>query len=197
MRNTRAIRSILLRQSGRASVVLAAAAYLSGCVALVPFIEPDAQARGEIERLEKASCPVEMAKHPQILFFAPEPTARRVPRGSRITLTTGATRAVPRPNVSGAAKLKLLVEQLHSGDPVVRTHAATDLGMMGRSATSAIDDLARAVRHDQSKWVRRAAVKSLGKIGTNAAQAPLRDALRDSNKWVAHSAERALRRLSY
>lgn len=85
-----------------------------------------------------------------------------------------------------------LINQLKSGNAAERTCAATDLAQMRGRRDESIRHLSYALRNDQSKWVRRAAAKSLGKIGTSAVIAPLTAALRDRDKWVAHSAANAL-----
>ncbi len=96
---------------------------------------------------------------------------------------------------SGKTRVDSLISQLGHSNDVVRTHAATDLGMLGSKAQRAVVPLSNALERDSSKWVRRAAVKALAKIGTPDVLGPLTLALHDSNKYVAHSAKQALRRL--
>ena len=88
-----------------------------------------------------------------------------------------------------------LLTQLRSGDAAKRTCAATDLGYLRRSTRELIPPLVEALRNDRSKWVRRAAAKSLGRIGSREVISPLRQALGDRDRWVAHSAAKALARL--
>ena len=91
-----------------------------------------------------------------------------------------------------------LIDNLTRGsNDVVRTHAATDLGQSGDSSTRVLNALSSAMRNDSSKWVRRAAVKSLEKVGGSRAIPYLQQATRDRNKWVAHSAQKALNRLKW
>jgi len=92
-------------------------------------------------------------------------------------------------------KITRLIKQLRNKDDVARTHAATDLGNMRAKARIAISALATVIKEDNSKWVRRAAARALGKIGSRQALPPLQTALRDRDKWVAHSAQKSLRRL--
>jgi len=82
-------------------------------------------------------------------------------------------------------------------DAAVRTHAATYLGGLGHRARHAIPELGHALRRDNSPWVRRAAAKSLGKIGGQRAREELRYALNDGDKWVVHSVRRSLNRLGH
>ena len=103
---------------------------------------------------------------------------------------------VRRKSSSAQGRLRRLIADLKNSDDVVRTHAATDLGMMGGNATEAVDPLVFALERDESKWVRRAAAKALGKIGTTRGAAALQKATRDKDHWVAHSAKNALARLS-
>ena len=100
-----------------------------------------------------------------------------------------------RVKMSKAMRVEMLVKQLRSGSEVARTHAATDLGRLGKSAKSAVSDLSNSLRYDESKWVRRAAVKSLAKISGDSVVAPLKFALNDNNPWVVHSAKNALRKV--
>ena len=93
---------------------------------------------------------------------------------------------------SKETQVQRLVKQLQAETDVARTHAASDLGTLGLTARKAVVPLAYVLRHDESKWVRRAAAKSLGKIGTPEVVEPLRRATQDRDKWVAHSARNAL-----
>jgi len=85
-----------------------------------------------------------------------------------------------------------LIAQLQRGSAAERTCAATDLGSLRSNKNELLSYLAFALRNDESKWVRRAAAKSLGKLRLTAAIAPLTEALKDSDRWVAHSAANAL-----
>jgi len=90
---------------------------------------------------------------------------------------------------------QILLIRLHSSDPAERTCAATDMGSLLLSRDKLIPPLVQALKYDESKWVRRAAAKSLGKIGSRAVIQPLTEALRDRDRWVAHSAANALKAL--
>lgn len=103
-------------------------------------------------------------------------------------------RFLKQPNPSVTARL---VRQLQSGNAAERTCAATDLGSLRLNRSELFTYLAFALRNDESKWVRRAAAKSLGKLGLAKAIAPLTEALKDSDHWVAHSAANALRLLNH
>ena len=83
--------------------------------------------------------------------------------------------------------------QLDSADAAARTRAATSLGDLGPSARPALPRLILALR-DDSKNVRRAAVKALEKVGGPEIEAPLIDKLRDRDKYVRESAANVLRR---
>lgn len=92
-------------------------------------------------------------------------------------------------------RVLMLLAQLQSNDPAARTCAVTDLGFLPTHRAQIVPPLSRAVVHDKSKWVRRAAVKSLAKIAPREAIPLLEVALRDSDRWVQHSAARALAQL--
>jgi len=94
-----------------------------------------------------------------------------------------------------ASQLRSLIDNLHSEDDVVRVHAATDLGALGKAASPAVPTLSAVVLQDSSKWVRRSAVKALARIGDRRGIPALERASRDRDRYVAHSANRALRRL--
>lgn len=187
-----------LRRSIRSLSLLSLAFSFSGCFLMVPFIESDFKPSSDGHATSYAyekSCAI--SKDPVVHFFGPTPP------GAMIAAKNDAVRSeqisVPRgPRLSKRErKLRLLLSQLQNGDEIVRTHAASDLGMMGRHARSAVDELARALRFDSSKWVRRAAARSLGKIGSPQGIPALQRAVQnDRNKYVAHSAQRSLQRLS-
>ncbi|GEM_PF-5621698 len=90
--------------------------------------------------------------------------------------------------------LKKLVAQLQNGDSAARTRAATGLGDQGRRARSALPQLIAAL-DDESKNVRRAAVKALEKVGGVEIEEPLILKLRDRDRYVRESAANVLRRL--
>ena len=145
---------------------------LNSCVALVPLIEKKQE---------------DLSKQDSVLAEQP------------VKLSKISTRKIlvrkKKPADIIRQKTLRAVKRLKNPSDVVRTHAASDLGDIGPKASIAIESLSRAVKHDKSKWVRRAAVKALGKIGGTKVIAILRLALRDRNKWVAHSAANILRRM--
>jgi HEAT repeat protein len=97
------------------------------------------------------------------------------------------------PNQNLSNKLSLYRKQLLSSSDAVRTNAATQIGMMGKVAYPAVHDLERAVLQDNSKWVRRASVKALYKIGSRSSLAVLRKATSDSDYYVKTSASKFVR----
>ena len=150
---------------------------LQGCLVLLPFTEPDELARKEI--IQPEACTETHAFEPVVVKrFSPLAPEKAFPKDIRMR------------------RLEKLVHQLSSSSDVQRTHAATDIGLMGAYAEPAIPNLSEALLTDESKWVRRTAAKSLAKIGSPRGIPPLKQALNDRDKYVAHSAERALKKLS-
>ena len=96
---------------------------------------------------------------------------------------------------ASAAHYARLLEQLRSTNAAQRTCAATDLGRIDGRRNETVAHLSFILKNDSSKWVRRAAAKSLGRIGTREVVAPLTAALSDRDKWVAHSAANALQQV--
>ncbi len=88
-----------------------------------------------------------------------------------------------------------LLEQLHEGSAATRTNAVTDLGVLGAHTPEILRAITVALTRDESKWVRRAAARALGRLRIASAADALRIALRDTDKWVAYSAGEALRQL--
>lgn len=84
-------------------------------------------------------------------------------------------------------------EGLTSNSDVVRTRSATSLGLMGKEALPALSKLEHLAIHDKSKWVRRASVKSLGKIGEKSSHNILKKASKDSDPYVRMTADTALK----
>ena len=143
---------------------------LSGCFVFLPLIEQDKQA--------------EAAPALRMHYFV---DAHSTPAPQKLAVAT-------KPPVT-EDRLTLLINQLKTGTTVSRTHAATDIGYLQVDKTPAVEPLAFALKHDDCKWVRRAAAKALGKIGTSAVIPLLAEAKGDSDKWVAHSAGNALERV--
>lgn len=139
---------------------------LSGCVAFVPFIEPDEQALSNGACL---SCR-DVARREAERNYTPKPPRKKVDRFTK------------------------LLNQLDSDAPVNRAHAAFWLGEMHQSAKPAVPALIARLS-DENKWVRRASAKALGKIGDERADKPLHLSARDSDPFVAESAKNALKTL--
>ena len=92
-------------------------------------------------------------------------------------------------------KIDFALRNLRSNNDATRTSAATDLGFYGDNRPMVVEALKTASWKDRSKWVRRAAVKSLYKLAGRDAIPSLKVALRDSDPWVVHSAQQALAKL--
>ncbi len=188
-----AVRSAALRAI--ASVVTAVS--LSGCFALLPLVDTETAAK-ESE-----------AKGYREHYGESYANARDVPLSSSGSYTRGYT--VPcdsgasgrdgscapqgrRTTDRSSLLLKRYLVQLRDKQAAVRATAATSIGLLGPKATVAVQPLILAL-NDQDKFVRRAAVKSLAKIGSREAVEPIRRKLQDRDKYVAHSAARALQTL--
>lgn len=98
--------------------------------------------------------------------------------------------------MSKDSRAEELLGKLRHRDPATRTTAATDLGVLGYRHQKVGLALMQAVQHDQSKWVRRAAVKALGKLRFSAAAQVLRAATFDSDQFVSQSASQVLKGFS-
>lgn len=161
---------------------------LSGCILLLPVIERNQAA--EAARGQTAKKPG--------TFDTGIPLEQQalgsIDREAQAFVALHSTRPATRP-LRAEQRLARLLTQLRQGSEVARTHAATDIGMMGLGAKTAVDELSYAVRYDNSKWVRRSAVKSLAKISGPEVVAPLEHALQDRDRYVAHSAKNALRKV--
>ena len=81
---------------------------------------------------------------------------------------------------------------LRNSSDATRTTAATELGFIGFGRVDVIEALKVSTWKDPSKWVRRAAVKSMYKLAGKGAIPTLRNALKDKDPYVVHSAQRAL-----
>lgn len=90
---------------------------------------------------------------------------------------------------SSVDKTARLIAQLASSREVDRTHAAFWLGETG--SASALTPLVNLLQSDRSKWVRRACVKALAKLGDPRALDPLMRATKDKDPFVASSARSA------
>ena len=164
---------------------------LSGCFALLPFVDTETAAK-ESE-----------AKAYREHYGESYATAQDVPLSSSGSYTRGYSapcrdglcgREARRGADRSSLMLKRYLVQLRDKQPAVRATAATSIGLLGPKATIAVQPLIVAL-NDQDKFVRRAAVKSLAKIGSREAVEPIRRKLQDRDKYVAHSAARALQTL--
>lgn len=92
------------------------------------------------------------------------------------------------------ARAEELLNRLRAGNAAERTNAATDLGVLGFTHPKVGAALVGALKRDESKWVRRAAAKSIARLRIPDAVSALRAAANDRDEYVAHSAQEALRR---
>jgi HEAT repeat protein len=83
------------------------------------------------------------------------------------------------------------IEDLSSESDVARVNAATLLGYLEKHAIDAVPYLENAALNDSSKWVRRASVKSLSKIGAKSSLRIFDLARKDKDPYVKMSAEKA------
>jgi hypothetical protein len=164
---------------------------LNACVVFLPFIESDLpQETGKQTYRKPTTCHVQDISALEGNNFS----------GANVTCYAASGKRTPcskaQPKKASNRRVKLLIHQLKHQDAAARTNAATDLGQLGPKAESAVGPLVHALHYDESKWVRRAAAKSLPKISRNpTVYTALQRATKDSNKWVAHSASRALGRM--
>lgn len=89
-----------------------------------------------------------------------------------------------------------LLKLLEKGDSAQRTRAAFFLGEKNVGTVLVYKRLAMVARNDSSRWVRRAAVKSMHKLFGRKAKKEILRATNDSDRWVAHSARNALNRIA-
>ncbi len=89
-------------------------------------------------------------------------------------------------------KINFYIQQLSSASDATRAGAATQLGMLGYHAKPAVSNLEYSAIHDSSKWVRRASVKSLYKIGSHTSYRVFEKAKNDSDYYVKTAAEQAI-----
>lgn len=94
------------------------------------------------------------------------------------------------------ARTDELLLQLREGNAALRTNAVTDLGLLAPLRGDAVSAVIYALKNDESKWVRRAAARTLGRLQLRNSASALRVALNDGDKWVSHSAAEALKRIS-
>jgi HEAT repeat protein len=87
------------------------------------------------------------------------------------------------------------LERLEDTNPAVRTRAVTEVAEFNYSSDEIIAKLERMASNDESKWVRRAAVKSLSKISGNRSKNIISSACSDEDEWVRHSAKKAMLKL--
>ncbi|MCE9531705.1 MAG: HEAT repeat domain-containing protein [Planctomycetes bacterium] len=71
--------------------------------------------------------------------------------------------------------METLRKDLKSTDPEVRLKAVERLGDQGSKGSAAVQELVDILRRDSDKNIRKAAAKSLGKIGDRGAIQPLKD----------------------
>ena len=170
---------------------------LGGCVAFLPFVDTEtaakeSEARGYREHYGESYATaqdVPGGRSASGSYTREYSAPCREGSCARGGLATGR-----RPYDRSALLLKRYLVQLQDKQPAVRATAATSIGLLGPKASGAVQPLILAL-NDQDKFVRRAAVKSLAKIGSKDAVEPIRRRLNDRDKYVAHSAARALKTL--
>lgn len=94
------------------------------------------------------------------------------------------------------ARVADLLRRLRDESAAVRTNAATELAGIRPTSKEIEPALVEALRNDPSKWVRRAAARTLGRLRLRTAESALRTAVSDRDHWVAHSATEALKRIA-
>jgi HEAT repeat protein len=174
----------IARHIARLSLMIGVCVAFSSCVILLPFVHTDAGKQSPYSESGSISCSMNMARSLDAVNSSACVQGGSY-RGARVGTRTSKQR-----------KLEQLMVQLRNSDAAVRTNAATDIGALGSFASPAIGPLANAARYDESKWVRRASVKSLAKISSEPRVVQtLTAASHDSDKWVAHSAQKALHKM--
>ena len=158
-------------------LLVALVGFLNGCILLLPLI-PDESSESEMA--------------PQIERISYQPSDEMIVRPS---FKPAALKVSPSREELRQRRMLSLIEDLRTGEPVVRVHAAFWLGEMGHRARKAVPVLVENLRHNHH-WVRRASAKSLGKIRAKNAVPALRMSLKDRNKWVAHSAANSLEKIN-
>jgi hypothetical protein len=167
--------------------------WLSGCAVLIPFVQEQQAREQQVLAAQQAEEAARLAViNPPPVHIAASSEERPFHSPAAGNDATGNNYVISGRRAKSDQLYRQLVRQLKNPDPAKRTCAATDLSRLNRSSGDLIPHLVRALRTDNSKWVRRAAVKSLGRIGTRAVIAPLTAALNDRDRWVAHSAANAL-----
>jgi HEAT repeat protein len=83
------------------------------------------------------------------------------------------------------------INDLSSESDVTRVNAATLLGYLDEHAIDAVPYLEKTALNDPSKWVRRASVKSLSRIGAESSLRVFNLAQKDKDPYVKMSAEKA------
>ena len=84
-----------------------------------------------------------------------------------------------------------LIQALHDNDWEVQKHAATSLAEIGEPALVSLIEMLQ----DESKYIRRAAVRVLGTIADKKAVEPLEHALNDEDREVQILAKKSLNRI--
>ncbi len=92
------------------------------------------------------------------------------------------------------ADVNTLLKDLKDKDEEIRAGAATNLGILGSEAKSAVQQLGELLMRDKSRQVRREAAKALGRIGKDAKDAvkALTSALADADEQLRLCAAVAL-----
>jgi hypothetical protein len=101
-------------------------------------------------------------------------------------------KTIYKPTHPAISKIDIYKNQLSSSSDAVRSSAATQIGLMGPDGASAVAQLEHAVLYDPSKWVRRASVKALYKIGSRSSLRVLETATKDTDHYVKMTASQAV-----
>ncbi len=100
-----------------------------------------------------------------------------------------------RRRIRSKLKESTILNQLESPNDAQRTRAVTDLIYLNERDEDIISKLESMVVTDESKWVRRAAVKALAKLSGKESLTTLKFAKKDQDQWVRHSATEAIKKL--
>jgi len=149
-------------------------AALQGCVVFVPFLPEKQKAEDD------CNCGVS--------------GPGKIPSSAVYPQQTYRSKQLSPAEKKAQSKVKRLIRELRHEEVVVRIRAAGALGYMGSPGRVAIKPLILSL-HDEHKWVRRTAAKSLGRLNARSAVPSLARRLRDNDPWVAHSAANALRKI--
>lgn len=87
---------------------------------------------------------------------------------------------------------KKYLQKLDDPNPAARTRAVTEVAEHNFNSDVIIKKVEAMAQGDESKWVRRAAVKSLSKISGIRSKNTIASACNDKDEWVRHSAKKVM-----